>query len=529
MKSKKIILGQFYTSEDVAKFMISLSTKPKSARVLESGFGEGVFINSLLKSGFNNIKGYDIDEHNCDIVKQKFGDKVDIECKNYINSAKEEKFDLIIGNPPYVQWNSIDKEIRNKLHTDSFWKQYSNGEWDLLYAFIIWSIEKLNKNGELIYIVPYNWFNSTYGSSLRKYLIDNGKFEIICHFGEFKLFGDCYPNNIIFKYKKTKNKENVLVFVSEFKGRKGNVKELLDYIKKEFEKIDHHKYESENEDFKIFTMSYFKDENLWHLATPTEKKHIDKVEKATNGVILKDYLDIGVGIVSGFDEAYTLNKSELNKFTEQEKKFILSFVKAKNCQRYFIENGSYHILTEGIKNEEELKSYPNIYSILFKHKEKLENRYMPKNKNWWNWATIRNMDLFNRSLNKPKLFVPCIDRSLKARYSYTENGHFGAGDVLIIINKNGIKEDLRYILAWLNSKIINDWYRVKGSHTGHRIRYTQSYVSQVPLKMINWDNKEEVELYNQILEKSKKIIEEKGNQQLEKEIDELFNQLILPS
>jgi len=48
MKSKKIILGQFYTSEDVAKFMISLSTKSKSARVLESGFGEGVFINSLL-------------------------------------------------------------------------------------------------------------------------------------------------------------------------------------------------------------------------------------------------------------------------------------------------------------------------------------------------------------------------------------------------------------------------------------------------------------------------------------------------
>lgn len=524
MKSKKIILGQFYTSDDVANFMVNLSSKPKDAKVLESGFGEGVFLSSLLKNGFTNIKGYDIDDGNYKIVKQKFGDKADIECKDYLESPKDEKFDLIIGNPPYVHWNNMNKEIRNKLQTDVFWKQYSNGEWDLLYAFIIWSIEKLKENGELIYIVPYNWFNSTFSASLRKYLVDNGNFEMLCHFGEFKLFKDCYPNNIIFKYRKTQNKEKPPVFVSEFKGRKGNVRSLLDYIKQEFDKIGR-KYESENENFKIFTMPQFKDENLWHLATSKEREHIEKVEKATKGTIVKDYLDVGVGIVSGFDKAYTLKESELNNFSGKEKKFILPFIKAQNCKRYFIENCSYYILTESIKNEEELKSYPNIYSRLLKHKEKLGERYMPKNKNWWNWATIRNMELFNKSLNEPKLFVPCIDRSLKARFSYTEKGYFGAGDVLVIINKNGIKEDLRYILAWLNSKIINDWYRIKGSHTGYRIRYTQAYVGQIPLKLINWDNKEEVNIYNQIVAEIDNILSQK-NEVSEQKIDELFLKLI---
>ena len=506
--------------------MVSLSTKPKTAKILDSGFGEGVFIKSLINRGFSNIKGYDIDEKNYKIVKNKFGDKAKIECKDYLKTPKEEKFDLIIGNPPYVHWNNIDKKIRNKLYTDGFWKQYSNGEWDLLYAFIIWSIEKLDDNGELIYIVPYNWFNSTYGASLRKYLIDNGQFEIICHFGEFKLFKDCYPNNIIFRYRKTKNKEKPLIFVSEFKGRKGNVSQLLDYIKREFEKINCHRYETENEDFKIFTTAQFKTENLWHLATPTEKEHIDRVEKATKGVKLSDYLDVGVGIVSGYDEAYTINDFQINNFSEKEKEFIFPFIKAKNCKRYYIENGSYYLFPDEIQTEEELKKYPKIYERLLKHKEKLNKRYMPKNKKWWDWATIRNKELFERSLDKPKIFVPCIDRSLKARYSYTEEKYFGAGDVLIIITKNGIKEDLRYILAWLNSKIINNWYRVKGSHTGHRIRYTQSYVSQIPLKMIDWNNEKQVKIYNQILEKAKRIIEEKGNEQLEKDIDDLFNQLI---
>lgn len=91
MKSKKITLGQFYTSEEVADFMVSLSTKSKEINVLDSGFGEGVFIQSLLKNGFSNIKGYDIDEENYKIVNDKLGNKINIECKDYLDSNKEEK------------------------------------------------------------------------------------------------------------------------------------------------------------------------------------------------------------------------------------------------------------------------------------------------------------------------------------------------------------------------------------------------------------------------------------------------------
>jgi len=139
------------------------------------------------------------------------------------------------------------------------------------------------------------------------------------------------------------------------------------------------------------------------------------------------------------------------------------------------------------------------------------------------------MGLFKRSLNKDKLFVPCIDRSLKPRYSYTNKNYFGSGDVLIIVKRDRLdrlKEDLKFVLAWLNSKIINDWYRIKGSHTGHRIRYTQSYVSRIPLKLIDWNSPKEIDIYNKILEKSNKIIEKRGDEFSEKEIDDLFEELL---
>ena len=88
---KKIVLGQFYTSIEVADFMVSLSTKPKISKVLDSGCGEGVFINSLIKAGFKDIKGCDIDEGNCRIVKNKFEEKAEIVCTDYLKTDKEDK------------------------------------------------------------------------------------------------------------------------------------------------------------------------------------------------------------------------------------------------------------------------------------------------------------------------------------------------------------------------------------------------------------------------------------------------------
>lgn len=525
MKSKKIVLGQFYTSDSVAEFMVGLTTKGKDAKILEPSFGTGVFIESLLKNGFSNIKGCEIDKDNYENVKNTLKANITIENGDYLKTQKAEKFDLIIGNPPYVHWNNIDITIRDLLSKDPFWKLYSNGEWDLLYPFIIWSIEKLNENGELIFIVPYNWFNSTYAESLRQYLIANGQFEVIVHFGEFKLFQDCYPNNIIFRYKKTKTAVKPLIFVAEFKGKTGFVAQILRYFKEELEKIDHKEYEKEDGEFKIFTMPQFESGNLWYLATPTEKKTISKIENMANDVKLSDYLDIGVGVVSGYDDAFIINNGELNKYTETEKQFIYPFLKAKDCKRYLINGLSHYLLIDEVKSETELKKYPNIYNRLLSNKEGLENRYITNGKLWWHWATIRNYDLFKRNLNKPKIFVPCIDRSLLARFSYTEKACFGSGDVLIIANKNGLKEDMKYILAWLNSDYINTWYHIKGSHSGHRIKYTQSYVSRIPLRLIDWNNKDEVGIYKKIVKEVENILVNK-NDAGENKVNSLFNELL---
>lgn len=498
--SKKVIDGQYYTSAEVCNFMVGLSTKdPANSKVLETGCGEGAFVDALLKSDYKEIVACDIDEENIIQNRLKFGNKAEFRHENFLGTNLDEKFDLIPGNPPYVQWNNIRPEIREMLSTNEFWKQYSNGEWDLLYAFIIWSIEKLRDGGELIYIVPYNWFTSTHGKSLRNYLIDNGRFDVICYFSEFKLFKDCYPNNIVFKYTKTDDKDHDIL-VSRYMDRDGDVSEIIEAIEYGFEAVEEGPYENDDHSHRIFTMPQFQRDETWYLATPSEMEEIASLESTTCGQVVGDHLDVGVGIVSGYDKAFLLTDEEASKLSAEEKKYVFPFIKAKNCRQYEIEGHTSYIFVDTIKNETELKSLTNIYERLYAHKDGLEERYGVAKKNWWEWATIRNMELFQENLDKPKIFVPCRDRSLHARYSYTNRRVYGSGDALMIAKREGLREDLRYVLAWLNSKMINDWYFIKGSNSGHRILYTQAYVSKVPLLLIDWDDEEHVAAHDGIVE-----------------------------
>ena len=117
-----------------------------------------------------------------------------------------------------------------------------------------------------------------------------------------------------------------------------------------------------------------------------------------------------------------------------------------------------------------------------------------------------------------------MDRAKKTRFSITSKTVYGSGDVIMISKKQPIKEDIKYILAWLNSECIRKWYEIKGSKKGHRIQYTQAYVSKIPLKLINWNNKEEVDIYNEIVTLVSELIS--GNMGNEEKIDLLISKLI---
>jgi len=517
--NKKIRLGQFLTSYQIADFMVGLSTKKNSAEIFEPCAGRGVFLDALLKNGYQNIKAVEYDKEFYDEIKERF-QNITIKNSDFLQTSRDEKFDLIIGNPPYVQWNNIEPTIRKKLDDDNFWARYSNGEWDLLYAFIVWSIEKLKDDGELIFIVPYNWFNSTFGESLREYLVKYGYFDIIIHFGELKLFADCFPNNIIFKYVKGQHVGRKIT-VCDYNEKKADITDLFNQIRGY---IKEKRRPSETQ-LRCFEMDNFTDSKMWFLGTPDDFRYIRKVESNARSK-LSDHCDVCVGMVSGYDDAYTVYENELKNFSENERKLIFRFIKAKDCERYSMKNTSYYIFVDDVSTEAELKEYPKIYQKLILHKNALTSRYNSDKEKWWHWATVRNYEAFKRNLNRGKIFVPGMDRAERSRYSYTNGTYYGSGDVLMIAPKNGMRESLYYILAWLNSNVINKWYQIKGSKKGQRTQYTQAYVSKIPLRLIDWNNPVEVETHNKLVDICTDLVKNGVNPEKEAELDALIEKLV---
>lgn len=194
--NKSKVLGQVFTPYEVAEKVISMSGFTKEQlpelKILENSCGEGIFVRVLLKMGANpkNIYVIDIDNDAIDKFKNSFPE---IPNENiYLGSAFDKrkeffgKFDLVVGNPPYIRIHNLDEQTKLKVQSEcSFCK---TGMTDLFLAFFNLGIDALKNNGVLSYITPSSYIKSLAGRDLRKYIDEEKVLKDFHDYGEQMLF-----------------------------------------------------------------------------------------------------------------------------------------------------------------------------------------------------------------------------------------------------------------------------------------------------------------------------------------------------
>ena len=190
--------GQFATPLEVARFMVGLIGKGKGATVLDPCTGSGVFPQALLEAGFANVVGVEIDPN---LASRS---PVPTKVADFLASSDEEKFDVIIGNPPYVRWRNIPRAYSSSLRGNPKWVGVLNGLGDLSYPFIIHSVQKLAPGGELILITPVFWTETLHSAEVRRSLATLGELDLMLLLGEARIFQSVASTFLIFKFVRQK-------------------------------------------------------------------------------------------------------------------------------------------------------------------------------------------------------------------------------------------------------------------------------------------------------------------------------------
>ncbi|MDK9694752.1 MAG: Eco57I restriction-modification methylase domain-containing protein [Sulfurimonas sp.] len=103
-------------------------------------------------------------------------------------------FDVVIGNPPYVDSESMTKFYKN----ERIWiaKNYKTavGNWDIFIPFIELGLSLLKNNQYLSFIIPNKILSANYGTTLREYINKNYSLNEVFDLSVNNVFEiDVYP------------------------------------------------------------------------------------------------------------------------------------------------------------------------------------------------------------------------------------------------------------------------------------------------------------------------------------------------
>lgn len=240
-KSQRKKYGQFFTSKETARFMAGLFEIPNECRklsILDPGAGSGILSIALLERlqevpsireiqlicYENDPNVVDLLRTNLEMVCSQSDKKISYKIlfDSYILSQatdynfmlganlEPEKFDFVIGNPPYMK---IAKDAPEALAMPDV----CYGAPNLYFLFASMSLFNLRENGELVYIIPRSWTSGAYFKRFRQKFLSEGILEHIHLFvSRDKVFEkeSVLQETIIIKVKKTRSKPKTVTITT---------------------------------------------------------------------------------------------------------------------------------------------------------------------------------------------------------------------------------------------------------------------------------------------------------------------------
>ncbi|MEP7127810.1 MAG: N-6 DNA methylase [Chitinophagales bacterium] len=462
-----------------------------------------LFNERVLPSLENNIKsGNSLVDTDFYDGQLDFGDEKKIKPfnwkKEFPEVFKQDGFDLVIGNPPYVRQELLGTQ---KNYFEKHYKVY-HGMADLYSYFIEKGIDLLKEKGLLGIIVANKWMRANYGEPLRKW-IKNQSIKEIIDFGDLPVFqgATTYPCILICG-----------------KGKPANQFDAVDVKTLKFESLEN--YITQN---KITLGQLSLDDSGWNLATDLEQKLLKKLQRS--GIPLGEYVrgKIFRGVLTGLNEAFVIDGATREKLINEDKRsaeIIKPFLAGRDIKRLQFPKSERFLIFS--KRGINIDKYPAIKNYLQQFRKQLTPKPKDFNGNNWEgrkpgnykWYEIQDAVDYYLEFEKPKIIIPAIVQS--ASYSFDIN-HYYSNDKTAIIPTTDL-----YLLGIISSRCIDYFMKsIASTKQGGYFEYKPMYVSKLPIKKIDFKNESEKIIHDQIVTLVDQLLQlnkEKVNSKLETKI-----------
>ncbi len=450
--------------------------------------------NSLLGFGFaehtertKKITNFDFDR----LVISKFKDSEKATIKRWMrghtkkipwsrafpNVQQNGGFDIIVGNPPYINVKRIELTER-KIYSKLYSTFNSNG--DLSNIFWERSVNLCKDGGIISFISPRYWMEGSDSSELRAFLVDKSAIiEVIDFRSNRTLFNQTeiklgVDTAIITIGKKPVVEETVQVFILNH----DNQVTTLD--KRKFHNIEftHSNLSSDKWIFEKSSLISDMEENAKFRLGDDKKNHVFE------GICL-----IGKGCSTGSNKIFRLTRindstfkganNTTIKLNQEEKTCLRRLVKSSDIERFnWKQREQFWIY---LKNQD-ISQYPNLHSYLNSFKHLLEKKQIKYGlTNYYDYVAYRSLSLIEHRPN-----IICPYQAIKNRFAIimeeTPSTIYETDVITLVIKDDYLnKFNWFYLLGVLNSELIQYYTKIMNKKVYNLYDFRTNQIAHIPL------------------------------------------------
>ena len=407
-------------------------------------------------------------------------------------------FDVVIGNPPYVQLQSI-KEISIQLERFGYLTFTSMG--DLYALFYEKGNQILKEKGILCFISGSAWMRTNYGQNLRTYFNNHTSLLEVIDLSDCDIFDSATVLTTIIKFEKSEIKKPI---------------KAIRFTKKDQNKLVYLKEVFDNEHILIDSFP----SASWVISDNATHEIKSKVE--LQGKKLIEWgISINYGIKTGYNDAFIIDgktKDELIAKDPKSAEILKPLLRGRDVKKYYYNYEDLWLINthNGVKEKNippvDVTNYIAVKEFLDLHWNKISSR-SDKGDTPYN---LRNC-AYSEDFEKPKIIYPNMTKFLP--FTFDKSGFYTNQKCFILTGNN-----LEYLVSFFNSKLFKYCFEENFPELQGNTRELNKVIfEQIPVKTIS-DETPFIEKVNQILA-AKKLQPTADTTVLENQIDQLIYQL----